>query len=43
MYDEKLGAFILLSPGCPGWVLCGKCRRVPLFASRGWGVLMADV
>ena len=33
MHDEILGCFILLrgnpglwsGPGCPGWVLCGKC------------------
>ena len=44
MYDEKLGAFILLSPGCPGfpgcpgWVLCGKCRS-PFVRFKGVGGL----
>ena len=38
MHDEMLGSFILLlgCPGCPGWVLCGKCRS-PFLHSNGVG------
>ena len=36
MHDEMSGSFILLlgCPGCPGWVLHGKCRS-PFLRSKG--------
>ena len=44
MHDEMLGCFILLL-GCPGWVLCGKCRSpfVRFNGAGGFGWLMFEV
>ena len=35
MHDEMLGSRGSC-PGCPGWVLCGKCRR-PFRGFEGGG------